>query len=1072
MTKVIVDIESRSKITEVLQKNFLVEAGAGSGKTTSLVQRMVQLIYTGTCKIEEIVAITFTRKAAEELKSRFQIELEKAWKQERNTHVQHLLETAIQNMDQCFLGTVHAFCARLLRERPIEAQLDITFSALEEEDDTLLAQSVFYHYVQTLSGIEHPILKRIHELGIDDQTLLERFQEVKRYPDVLWVAESLERPDLTGSYQTFLVLLQEANRCIPDDIQGGPDHLQKSIQEALRKAQYRSNSNQLIMEIFELFDKKTVYKIVQKNWTSKEDAKEYQAKIKQYFEDCIIPALQAWREYSHSIIIEFLYMVLKQYEAIKKEQSLMNFQDLLMKVAELLKYNSEVRLYFQDKYRYLLVDEFQDTDPIQAEMMFYLTSEDVNEQNWMKCKPRQGSLFVVGDPKQAIYRFRRADISIYNRVKELILQHGGEVLQLTMNFRTVSAVTNSLNDVFIQHLPEKETQYQAAFRSLDAYYVKDNESIVGIKKLVVQKEYCQNQSSILQKDAENIAQYIRQCMQEGHQPSEFMILTRYNAGIDVYAQCLEEYEIPIVVSGERALDTTQEFNELLILLRALVDPTDAIATVAALRSVCFGINDEELYQWKQANGIFSIYASEAAEIEFEHHPVYVALKKLRYFATLKNRFSPVVAIRKILEDVGFYPLLVERGYGQREYTQVLQVIEALRRQEDIGNTTFYQAVQFLQKFISKNSSIVNIIGNQNAVRIMNVHKAKGLEAPIVFLANPGKKTDIAERISIHISRDEEYTNGYFLIKKQNGFSQKTIAQPKNWEASKEEENVYLSEEESRIIYVAATRAEKALIISACEEKNKKNPWNILLEGLNDVEEIQLNDVEEEERVQVNKNDKITQAIFQNEVGTVKGWISASSLPSYIKYSPTDGKEELFMIEVDREDGGGKKWGTAIHEVFEKLVKGQLTDENIDSILRKYDLSVDRKDEVINIVEQFKKSPVWPELQRAEQTLTEVPFSLFVNVDDPVYSMVQSDQDVSVPVMLNGIIDLAYKVDGKWKIIDYKTDRPKEYDSYNELTKYYFNQISIYFQVWQNIVNEEVDSASLYFVTANEYRAVL
>src|SRR5690606_30536358 len=142
MSKSIVDQDARDKIKNNLNTNFLIEADAGSGKTTSLVERMVNLIYSGTCPIQKIVAITFTRKAADELKLRFQVELEKKWKDETDAMKQKRLSDAIQNMEQCFIGTVHAFCSKLLRERPMEAKLDINFQELEEaEDDDLLEEA-------------------------------------------------------------------------------------------------------------------------------------------------------------------------------------------------------------------------------------------------------------------------------------------------------------------------------------------------------------------------------------------------------------------------------------------------------------------------------------------------------------------------------------------------------------------------------------------------------------------------------------------------------------------------------------------------------------------------------------------------------------------------------------------------------------------------------------------------------------------------------------------------------------------------------------------------------------------
>jgi ATP-dependent helicase/nuclease subunit A len=481
-------------------------------------------------------------------------------------------------------------------------------------------------------------------------------------------------------------------------------------------------------------------------------------------------------------------------------------------------------------------------------------------------------------------------------------EHGGEVLQLTMNFRTLDTVTTQLNDVFVKELPESETKYQAAYRPLNSYHEDLDARITGIKKLVVPEEFSTKQEVILQKDAENISLYLQKLLQEGHKPKEFMIITRYNDGIDVYARTLEAAGIPISVSGEMMIGATQEFNELLLLLNVFVDTTDRIPTVAALRSVWFGISDEELFQWKTAGGSFSIFAQTPESLkEASTHPVEKALSKLRMYAKWVSANSPVVAIEKILENIGFYPLMLARGYGKREHTQFLQLIEALRKEEDAGNTLYYSAVHFLTKAIESKTKVVNLDEDANAVRILNVHKAKGLEAPIVFLAHPGKKTDISVFISSHIKREEQGSKGYFRFTKKFGNPPKSIAQPKNWEEHKAEEETYLLQEEIRILYVAATRAEKAIIISACEKKNTKNPWNMLLNGLTDIEEVSI-DLDEALEKETNI-ETITQQTYQQETEHLSDWIEESAAPSFTKFSPTDDKEEIYTLGIEREEGG-------------------------------------------------------------------------------------------------------------------------------------------------------------------------
>ncbi|MBD8067913.1 UvrD-helicase domain-containing protein [Bacillus sp. PS06] len=1065
MTKLVVDQEARDKIKHILNLNFLVEAGAGSGKTTSLVERMVNLVKTGTCQIEEIVAITFTRKAADELKTRFQNELENTWKEEIDTDVRHRLEQAIQNMEQCFLGTVHSFCARLLRERPVEAKLDITFSELEDEDDDLIAKEAWHHYLTMLQMNDVSRLKQIRELGIDENTLLDRFQILKTYPDVDWVKSHIDKPELSDTYLAFINLLNEASRCIPEKIDKGPDNLQKVIKEALRMERLLKKNDQLCIKVFELFDKKSAFKITQKKWTSKEDSKEYQGRIEDFFEERISPLLVEWRQYCHPIIIEFLHGAYQVYEQIKQQRSLLNFQDLLINTTNLLRWNPEVRTYFQQKYKCLLVDEYQDTDPIQAEMLFYLTGEDVTEKDWSKCKPRAGSLFVVGDPKQAIYRFRRADIDIYNKVKELMKAHGGEVLQLTMNFRTIDSITMQLNDVFRLQLPETETKYQAAYRPLNSFKEDQENDVSRIKTLMVPAEFSKNQRMILEKDAENITLYLKSLLQKGHEPKEFMILTRYNGGMDVYANTLENAGIPISVSGELQIGTTMVWNDLLILLKTFVDITDSLATVATLRSIWFGISDEELFQWKQAGGSFSVFSKPPEEFNTQTHPISVALNTLRKYTKWVGEYSPFVAIEKITEDIGLYPLLIAKGYGNREYTQFLQLIEATRKQEDEGQTMYHQTVAFLAKMIDAKTKVVDLDEGANSVRILNVHKAKGLEAPIVFLAHPGKKTDISERISTHIKRDDQTSQGYFKFVEKNGFVSKTIAEPHGWENYKAEEEAYLLQEELRILYVAATRAEKEIIISSCQSKNNNNPWSILLDGLKDTEQISLDDIViEEKNIPV---EMITHDGFLKETANLlPSWIEESSIPSFTKLSPTDDKEEIYTLEIEREAGGGKDWGLVIHEILEKQINKQISDQDITLALNKHQISDNRLEEVRQLLQQFRSSAVWNEIQTAETVLTEVPFSLPVHEGDELFDQIYHQSNANT-IYLTGIIDLVYKLNGQWKIVDYKTDRPKDVQLLPELTNYYRTQIELYKQVWEKMTSEKVQEAQLYFVTPNK-----
>ena len=1059
MSKQIIDEVARHKIEQHLTQNFLVEAGAGSGKTTSLVNRMVNMIKMGTCNISEIAAITFTKKAAEELTTRFQTKLENEWRVEEDLSKKQNLESALANFDQCFLGTVHSFCACILRERPIEAGLDLQFREIEEREDQHIAIQAWNNFFEKMMVKDSERYHFIKRLGIPVSDLRQCFLRLIAYPDVDWVYVEKESPNISRVYHSFLNLLKEANHAIPSEpIEGRYDKLQELILQAIRKNKYENHETDAMkIGLLETFNKQLT--ITQKLWSSKEDAKYYLDKIVDFVEMKIQPLLEKWYEYVHGHIMPLMIDILHEYEILKKQMSYVNFHDLLIKTALLLKENSEVRGYFQEKYRSILVDEFQDTDPIQAEIMFYITAENLYEQDWTRCRPKQGSLFVVGDPKQAIYRFRRADIDIYNKVKELIGNQGGEILELTMNFRTLDSVTNSLNSFFKDKLPIQATEYQAAFKPLHSYFNDNHSTFSGIYQSIIPKEYV-NKEEMIQFDAFQIAETINKMIQQGHQPKEFMILTRYNENLEVYYQALLENNIPAHLSGEITLANMTEFQELFHLVEFVKDPTNTVQLLAVLRGPFFGVSDQELFEWKYSGGSFNIYWTPSEDNVVESTFDFLqAFERLQTYVNWKYQYSPATVVEKMIEDIGFYPLLLLKGYGKNECQHLNSIITTIR-----SASTFYEAAELLKELIFTKRLVLNMDVGANAVRIMNVHKSKGLEAEIVFLANPVKKIDVKERISLHIKRTNTTSYGYFIVQKSNGFQTKMIACPPEWSIHQTEEYKYLIEEETRIVYVAATRAEKALIISTSEKTNKKNPWNDLVFAVQP-NRIQVDDIMESEITEQEVQRKINVSNdYINELGM---WINKHIQPTYATYSPTDEKDDIYQLDIDREKGGGMLWGTLIHEAFEKLIRGMKIENHIEDLLQKYGFSLQRKQEVYQSIQSFKHTKIWDQLQTAEIVLTEVPFNVRLSSEDPLYKKIRKSKDQQYSLLVKGVIDLAYQYKGNWYIVDYKTDRSKDREGIVRLTSYYEHQIALYRELWERIMHTSVHQTLLYFVFTDD-----
>ena len=706
---------------------------------------------------------------------------------------------------------------------------------------------------------------------------------------------------------------------------------------------------------------------------------------------------------------------------------------------------------------------FKIQDPIQAEIMFYLTSENPEEKVWTNCKPKNGSLFVVGDPKQAIYRFRRADIDTYNRVKQLIEEHGGKILQLTMNFRTVDTVTKELNKVFQSHLPETANLYQAAYHPLHSFNMADGTEFNGIKKLTVPADVTKK-DDIIDVDSKQIAAAIQQLFSQGYNPCDFMVLTRYTEGIALYAEKIEKRGIPVSISGEVIIGEMREFQELCILLKTFIDPTDEVSLLAVLRGIFFGISDDELYQWRVKGGVFSLYSEIPSTLNVEvREKLESAISKLRNYQKWVRVYLPTVAIEKIIEDTGFYVLLMQNQRKKQAYKSLLQIFEALRKYEMNGQSTYNLVFDRLMEMVYNKTTVINIEEEANAVRIMNVHKAKGLEAKIVFLAHPAKLVDPESFLSKHIKREDQISKGYFSFMVKKGFQNKELALPKNWDIYKQEEVQYLNAEELRILYVAATRPELALIISYSAKNNKKNPWNLLFE-IENLEEFILQDMDE--KVVEKKQEAIDVADYQSHTIKQLAWLEERKEKSFDYWSPTKEKDYSKVVAIDREEGGGKNWGTLIHQVFEKVIKGIDVTNYIPSLIKQFDLPVEKEGDVTQAIASLKLSDFWNELPSAEVVLTEVPFTITVAKESPLYEWMDSTGETGHSYLVKGVIDLIYKINGIWKIVDYKTDNPADQEHFKLLEDFYHDQILFYKHAWEEMTGENVVSEKLFFVMKN------
>jgi ATP-dependent helicase/nuclease subunit A len=551
------DQPARDAIVRQLDTTMLVEASAGTGKTRSMVDRMVALLREGKCGVGSLAAITFTRKAAAELRARFQVALEKAARQAEGEAGLRLSE-ALDHAERAYIGTIHSFCGRLLRERPVEAGIDPAFLEFDETVDLRLRKEAWRQYVAGMVAVGDALLGELDDVGLEIGQLESAFLSYATYPDVAeWPAPEVELPELKPvikELRSYAAHMGQLAPTFPVDV--GRDTLMRTYRRVARMV--RQADLQRPAELLEILGEFGNETVVQRNWPGgQKQGKQEQQRWQQFVDQHAQPLVAKWLHKRYAVVMRTLREAARTYDKLRRDRGGLNYQDLLLQAAALLRDKPKIREYFRRRFTHLLVDEFQDTDPIQAEVMLLLTADDPKQSDWHRCKPVPGSLFVVGDPKQSIYRFRRADIVTYTDVKGIIEQNG-EVVELTANFRSRKPVIDWVNRTFEPILPEVADKYSPARCPMVPGKAGDGTEVPGVEILKVPEEYATN-PEVLSYEAEVITQVIREAVaprsrtKPAGRPGDFMIVAALKKNLSEYARRLSELGIPSQVTGGAVL---------------------------------------------------------------------------------------------------------------------------------------------------------------------------------------------------------------------------------------------------------------------------------------------------------------------------------------------------------------------------------------------------------------------------------------------------------------------------------------------------------------------------------------
>ncbi|OZV13382.1 hypothetical protein CIW83_04055 [Tissierella sp. P1] len=962
------EMKKREEIINIFDKNYLLEAGAGAGKTTIIVQRIINHIITSEINPANLVAITFTKAAATELAERIQLKALEYLKGETNPEIIQRLKA----VDKIFIGTIHSFCELILREMPFDADITPDYQIIEDAEE--FHNEIWYRFLRDREEEYKKIIDLLSKVNIDYKEL--------RSKAIL----ALENPDIRFSgYEDDDYKFEEIEKEFEDI---------KKDYEYLNIEPFKNNSNLAKLFRFILEEKQSLINYLDS--ILKEYGKE-EFDIEVIFEKVI--AKKYWNldnAYEYKNLIEGIYGIYYKLNAMvynyctefinmavdyKKEryQGKLTFNELLYRASKLIRESSTARKHFKNKYKYFYIDEFQDTDPMQAELVLHLTDKETEYngvKRWQDCKPVAGSLFVVGDPKQSIYRFRRADITIYNQVKEII-SNNGEVIHLDINFRSSDDICNWVESTFRNKdnisfgFDEYSTDVQAGFTGILSLWNNENleertvrgiykynypekedqeyvANIVGdiLRNYYITEKVRKRKEEII--DGEKDYYNINRKVKEG----DIMILTKTNEETGFYLKSLKDRGISAVLAGEKNLGDTREVLNLFILIDSLVDYRDNIKIVSALRnSFYLDLETIELFMENNKNLSQFIFLKNKID-EIKHLSVKKAFTHMNEIVDLSRGLSPIAFIEKVVESqIGVYD--IHRQYERLERrdadSALRQTIEILKS-KNCGS--IYEIREELKNLIRAKVNYELPISKEeaeNAVRIMNIHKSKGLEANIVILVGAHKKRTVSSSTH-YVQKDENNRSIGFIVYAGSH----NILGPKEMER-KEKEKLFMEAEVDRILYVAATRGKSVLIIAdAIDERSFLYP---LSKNIN--KEIKL-----ENEIETKIKDLMISEEKKRELDITKDSrvIKEISNPSYLKVTPS--QFELAGDDV-RESGyerrrkiyisprlrntrilkpkvmgpRGKIYGSIIHRAIEILINKSNKLNNVSEDIIDYALDI-------------------------------------------------------------------------------------------------------------------------------------
>jgi ATP-dependent exoDNAse (exonuclease V) beta subunit len=865
------DDEARKAIGEALDETLVVEAAAGTGKTTELVRRILRVLATGRARMSQIVAVTFTEKAAGELKLRLReaLEIERA---QASGDERQRLENALETLEEAHVNTIHGFCADVLRERPVEARVDPMFTVLTDAQANALYTRAFRAWLQEALRDPPEALQRALGRtsspafgGMDDGPIDRLRRAGRQLAEWRDFPAAWRRPpfDLHDEIDRLVADLHRLAR-LTSGASSSKDNLYIDT-DAVRRLSHQIELEQSagapdyvgwegrLVDLsrdrgFSRPRKGSGYKF----------GKDVSRNDVLLARDALFADLQKFKRDADADLAAGLQQELagatSRYQDLKTAAGTLDFADLLTRARDLIRDNEDVRRHLQDKFTRIFVDEFQDTDPIQAEILLMLSSGDPRVTASDQVRPVAGKLFIVGDPKQAIYRFRGTDVGTYWKVRDQLDAVGGQVLQLTTSYRSLPDIQRFVNAAFAEEMVANEATLQAGYVPLSEWRDPIADHQPAVVALPVPQPYSgrgplkASGRAIEESIPDAVGAFIKWLIEKSGwtvgertpdkverqvpiRPQHIAVLFRrfVSFGEDItrrYIDAIEARAIPHLLVGGKAFHGREEVETIRAALAAIEWPDDELSVFAVLKGSLFAIEDAHLLEFHHRFRVFHPYRvpkelggnsgrelALTAEPTTHLTPIADALRLLQDLHRRRN-YRPVAdTIGRLLTETRAHVGFILRPGGEQALANVLHVAELARQYEAGGGISFRGFIDELRTAAESEAAEAPILEeSSDGVRLMTVHKAKGLEFPIVILADPTCKLS-REDASRYLDPGRR-----LCALKIGGWAPRDLIDHEPEEVERDKA------EGVRLAYVAATRARDLLVVPALGDSPWEGGW--------------------------------------------------------------------------------------------------------------------------------------------------------------------------------------------------------------------------------------------------------